>query len=287
MNLKALKALNMLEILCSYSRGAVTCQEGLRGTYELRAFENYEVLYIPTSAESGYSLEVETPVSIRVVCNGERLGEFVWGRNRITKWEVSKRVEGVMCVFSDAIKLVDMGRVMLVHEELTDDLKELAKYVIEEVKLWSLLSANAVYDKYIALCIDDVFSEVNPVPPLLSCSKLESARDLIRSTLAILNVLDKDYSKPYIEGALRELSNLELGPFLVFTYEVSRSTELERAIGNLNECIEIKHGGRVVNKCRRRVNLIASSTNAWLKMVLEAGEEALINISPLTNVLSW
>ncbi|MEM2253586.1 MAG: hypothetical protein QXS06_03625 [Desulfurococcaceae archaeon] len=287
MNLKVLKALHMLEILCNYSRGAMTCQEGLRGTYELRTFENYDVLYIPTSAESGYSLEVETPVSIRVVCNGERLGEFIWGRNRITRWEVSKRVEGIMCVFSDAIKLMDMGRIMLVHEELTEELKKLAKYIVEAVNLWSLLSADVVYDKYIALCIDNALSEVSPVPPLLSCNKLESARDLIRSTLAILNILDKAHSKSYIEGTLRELSNLELGPFLVFTYEVSRSAELKRVIDNLNECIEVKQGGRVFNKCKRRVNLIASSTKAWLKMVLEAEEEALINISPVTNVLSW
>ncbi len=277
----------MLEILCSYSRGAVTCRGGLRGIYELSTFKNYEVFYTPTPAESGYSLEVETPVNIRVVCNGERLGEFVWGGSRITRWEVSKRVEGIMCVFSNAIKLADMGRVMLVHEELTEDLMELAKYIVEAVNLWSLLSADVVYDRYIALCIYGVLSEAIPVPPLLSCSKLEGVRDIIRSTLAILNSLNKAHSKIYIEGALKELSNLELGPFLTFTYEVSRSADLKRVIDNLNECVEVRHGGRVVNSCGRRVNLIVSSTKAWLKTVLEAGEEALINISPMVSVLSW
>ncbi len=275
----------MLEILCSYSRGIMTCREGLRGIYELRAFKNYEIFYALTPVESGYSLEVETPVNIRVVCNGERVGEFVWGRSRITKWEVSKRVEGIVCVYSDAIKLADMGKVMLVHEELTEDLMELAEYIIKAVNLWSLLSAGVVYDRYIALCIDGALNEA--VPPLLSCSRLESARDLIRSTLAILNSLNKAHSKLYIEGALRELSNLELGPFLMLTYEASRSSELNRVIDNLNECVEVRHGGRVVNKCERRVNLIILSTKAWLKTVLEAGEEASIDISPIIRVLSW
>lgn len=277
----------MLEILCNYSRSAITCRGGLRGVYGLRTYENYEVLYIPTSIESGYSIEVETPVGIRVVCNGERLGEFIWGRSRITKWEVSKRVEGIMCVFSDVIKLVDMGKVMLACEELTEDLKELAKYIVKAVNLWSLSSAGVIYDRYVALCINVALSEGSPVPPLLSCSRLEGAEGLIRSTLAILNSLNKAHSKSYIDGALRELSNLELGPFLVFTYEASRNAELKSIIDNLNECIEVKHGGRVVNKCGRRVNLIVSSTKAWLKMVLEAGEEVSINIGPITSVLSW
>lgn len=139
-----------LKILCRLADAKLECiindakeviEPVERGGYRL-----YNIAYGGTFR---YEMEVTMPVSERMFCNAEHYGEFVWGGERILRFETLKPINRLLCI-SGELKIYEHKNIITVlgvGDEISDALLDKINVTIEYLRNLS----EALYSRYVAL----------------------------------------------------------------------------------------------------------------------------------------
>ncbi len=219
-----------------------------------------------------YTIEFETPINYRVLCNGEFYGELAWGSKRVSQWSTLNNVEFINCIIGEYNILEYEPFIIAYRGRNIDSYREDIECLREKYYLWRILSKQKIYKVYELVLLD---KKLGILEPPLAYPELKSfVNNLVYSTFTILGVkLSKKHR------LIEELSSslIEEEPLIPLDRVGYIIDMLERGRLSINhlDCIKTISRREIItieNKCCRTCLLFMKGVKGRIILYINAGE---------------
>ncbi len=262
-------------IQCRFSGGETVDCRGIdkRAITLVSIGSNLYRLTIALPKPNRYSVELELPIGLRCVCNGELYGELGWGSNRIVRFDTLNPVKQVDCIIGGSIRLMEYRDLLIAY--VGEINKELLENLYRIYSLWRTITDNKIYTRYSIIIGVDIY----PTPPLLSSNTKLFMRGLVESTLMMQGIEGSSKLSTVIDKLIDSLSKQEINPLL---YVIAKQFWKNKGLAGIGagECLEHSaEGGKIVvrNKCRNNIRIYIVGSKGFIETTIGPGGKATID----------